>query len=108
VTPFPTKNGKWQVSTGGGGFPRWRRDGRELFYRAPDGKLMAAAIGSQGSAFEVGEVKPLFDINRARADRGYPYDVSADGQRFLVNVLGEESTVEPLTLLINWPAALQR
>jgi Tol biopolymer transport system component len=108
VTPFPTKNGKWQVSTGGGGFPRWRRDGRELFYIAPDGKLMAAAISGHESAFDVGAVKPLFDVSRAQQRRGYPYDVSSDGQRFLVNVVGEESSIEPLTLLINWPAALRR
>ena len=72
--------GPWQVSTAGGSFPRWRRDGKEIFYLAPDGTLMAASVNGRGSAFEVGAVRPLFR-SRARTDQGYAYDVSADGRR---------------------------
>ena len=106
VAPFPGKGGKRQVSTAGGTFPRWRRDGRELFYIAPGGRLMAATVGAQGSGFEVGAVTPLFDT-RARTNLRYPYDVTADGQRFLVNTLGDELSPEPFTLVVNWTAGLR-
>jgi hypothetical protein len=87
-------------------WPRWRRDGKEIFYLAPDNKLMAAPVNGQGSAFEVGVVRPLFDTRR-----GGPrsvYDVSPDGQRFLVNTLAEEAASAPITLVVNWPALLKK
>ena len=84
VAPFPGPGGKWQISTGGGTYPRWRRDGTEIFYLAPDNKLMAATVNGKGSSFEVGTVKPLFETRIVTGIR-YPYDVSADGQRFLIN-----------------------
>jgi eukaryotic-like serine/threonine-protein kinase len=62
VAPFPATGAKWQVSTTGGIYPRWRRDGKELFYRSPDNKLMAASVDAKGSSFEVGTVRPLFDV----------------------------------------------
>jgi len=112
VTSFPDRSGKWQVSTAGGTFSRWRRDGRELFYRAPDNTLMAAAVDGRSAAFQVAGVQPLFQIQPRLATQtgfiGYGYDVSADGQRFLVNSLLEETSVDPLTLLVNWPALLRR
>ncbi|MBI3048045.1 MAG: PD40 domain-containing protein [Acidobacteria bacterium] len=102
VVPFPGPGGKWQVSTAGGNWPRWRRDGREVFYLAPDNRLMAAAVDGQGPAFDVGAVRPLFGT-RARPNRRYMFDVSADGQRFLINTLVEQA-VQPITLVVNWPA----
>jgi eukaryotic-like serine/threonine-protein kinase len=112
VTPFPDRSGKWQVSTAGGHWPRWRRDGKELFYLAPDNTLMAAGVSVQGGAFQVGAVQPLFEIQpRVLAHTGfigYGYDVSADGQRFLVNTLVDEASSDPITLLVNWPALLRR
>ena len=111
VTSFPDRSGKWQVSTAGGTFSRWRRDGRELFYRAPDNTLMVAAVDGRSAAFQVAAVQPLFQIQPRLAALtgfvGYGYDVSADGQRFLVNSLLEETSVDPLTLLVNWPALLR-
>src|SRR6185503_844177 len=62
VAPFPGPSGKRQVSTSGGSFAKWRGDGKELFYRAPNNKLMAAEINGQGATFEVGAVRPLFEI----------------------------------------------
>ena len=59
VTRFPEPLGKWQVSTSGGGFPVWRRDGRELFYRGSDGTLMAVPV-APGSDFAAGAPIPLF------------------------------------------------
>src|SRR5262245_42080692 len=54
VQPFPEPTGKWQVSTGGGTAPRWRADGRELYFIAPDGKLMAAPVAASGLTFQAG------------------------------------------------------
>jgi eukaryotic-like serine/threonine-protein kinase len=111
---FPkTPAGKWQISTGGGTFPRWRRDGKELFYLSAENKLIAVAVNGQGSAFEVGAAHPLFEIRRRPARyRGISsgnYDVSGDGQRFLVNaaVAGQKTTA-PITLVVNWPELLRK
>ena len=89
VAPFPGPGGKWQVSSSGGTSPRWRRDGNEIFYVGPDKKLMAVAVNGKGSTFEVGAVRALFQT-RLTALR-YGYDVSADGQRFLINTLSRTS-----------------
>src|SRR5688500_1735085 len=56
VTSFPGPGASWQVSTGGGNWPRWRRDGREIHYVAPNNRLMAAAVSGQGSTFAIGGV----------------------------------------------------
>ena len=106
VTPFPGPGGKWQVSTAGGDWLRWRRDGKEIFYVAPGGRLMAAAVNGGASAFEVGDVRPLFDP-RGAAPNQWMYDISPDGQRFLVNTLAEEAGSAPITLVVNWPALLK-
>ncbi|MGH9774971.1 MAG: protein kinase domain-containing protein [Candidatus Acidiferrales bacterium] len=108
VSPFPGPGGKWQVSTGGGWFPRWRHDGRELFYVSPDNKIMSAEVKTSGSSFVVGAVQPLFETK--------PYfglftanlfDVTADGQKFVVPY----ETGQPdrtFALVVNWPAVLKK
>lgn len=106
VAPFPGSGGKWQISPAGGSWARWRRDGREIFYLAPDNKLMAAAVNGRGAGFEVGAVQPLFETRPKIARLGY--DVSADGQRFLVNTLVEEATSAPITVVVNWSAGLKK
>jgi len=102
----PPGGGRWQVSTGGGVEPRWRRDGKELFYLAPDRKLIAVEVKA-GANFEAGIPRPLFQTRvfpgRIVAAR---YDVTADGQRFLVNSEVEEG--EAATVILNWPAALKK
>jgi len=107
VAPFPGPGGKRQVSTAGGTLPRWRRDGMEIFYVTLDNKLMAAAVNGKGSSFEVGAVKALFDM-RALSGNRYSYDVSADGQRFLVNTLPAQAASTPITVVLNWTAALKK
>ncbi len=100
--------GQWQVSSGGGLAPRWRGDGRELYYLAPDNRLMAVPVSATGSAVELGAARALFQT-RARTDQRFPYDVTADGQRFLVNTqYQEQATPTPITLVTNWPALLRR
>ena len=89
--------------------PRWRRDGKELFYRTEDGKMMAVPIKTAGG-FEAGAPRMLF---QSSADPLYPnlavpYDVSADGQKFLVNAAMDESRASPITVITNWTAGLQR
>jgi len=86
VTTFPASARKWLVSTGGGFQARWRRDGTELYYLAPDRRLMVAAVNSTATGFEVRGVSPLFDIRLPYAPY-HAYDVTPDGQRFLVNTL---------------------
>ncbi|HEU5182014.1 MAG TPA: protein kinase [Candidatus Polarisedimenticolia bacterium] len=104
VAPFPGPGGNWQVSTGGGTEPRWRRDGKELFYLAPDAKLMSVRI-KEGPGFDAEPPLPLFSIRRREpisSGDSFSYDVSADGQRFLVNTDLRESDSTTLTLLLNW------
>jgi len=109
VASFPGPGGKWQVSTAGGSWPRWRSDAKEIFYLAPDKKLMSAAVNGAGSAFEVGAVRPLFDTRALTiGNTGFMYDVSPDGQRFLVNTLAEQAAPAPITLVVNWRALLNR
>jgi hypothetical protein len=109
VAPFPGPGGKRRVSPTGGGSPRWRRDGNELFYVGPDGKLMAATVQSRGSEFEVGDVRALFSPRIRDQTNGIPYDVTPDGQRFLVNTFVESTrTPTSIELIVNWPALLRR
>ena len=103
VQAFPEPSGKWQVSTGGGTQPRWRADGKELYFIAPDRKLMAVPVAVLGSAFEAGKPVALF-ATRILGGGGQfkpQYAVSRDG-RFLINQVVEESTAAPITLILNW------
>ncbi len=86
VMPFPKSDSKWLVSRAGGFQARWRRDGKELFFMAPDSKLMAAAVNGDGRDFEVSGMKALFEVRFPYAPY-HAFDVAADGQRFLVNSL---------------------
>jgi eukaryotic-like serine/threonine-protein kinase len=105
--PFPGPGGKRQISAGGGELPRWRADNKEIFYVAPDGKLMAAEVSIKGSSIDVGAIRPLgipVILNGP-----YPfYDVAADGQRFLVAAPHEQQSSTPLTLVQNWTALLKK
>jgi serine/threonine protein kinase/Tol biopolymer transport system component len=109
VQSFPKGGGKRQVSTGGGNHPRWRRDGRELFYYAPDGKLMAAPV-ERAESFEVGAVIALFEFRAGNVltSTRAPYAVTADGQRFLINAAVETEPNAPLTVVVNWAAGVKR
>jgi len=95
---------RWQVSANGGAFPRWRRDGKELFYVAPGDEFVGVGVETMGNAFSLSEARPLFRETLAAA--AFPYDVSPDGQRFLVNSFGETET-SPLTLVVNWKELLK-
>lgn len=106
VSPVQGSGGKWQVSTAGGYNPRWRGDGKELYYIAPDLTMMAAQIDGAGSEIRVGAVTPLFP-SHAVSNPDYSYDVTADGQRFLINSLDAEAAA-PVTLVVNWQEGLKK
>jgi len=106
VTSFPSGAGKWQVSRGGGTEPRWRGDGKEIFYIAPNGMLMAVPVNAE-SSFVTGTPQPLFLIHgRAPISSSdiFTYDVAKDGQRFLVNRYVKPEHVQPLTILLSVPS----
>ena len=113
VESFPVPGNKRQVSVGGGVQPRWRRDGKELFYLATDGRLMATPI-SGGQTFTHGEAKPLFKtavIPHGSQSIGLAtyYDVSPEGQRFLCVIpSASDESFAPITVVLNWPAALKK
>jgi Tol biopolymer transport system component len=107
VTRFPGPTGKWPISSNGGNYPRWRADGRELYFIGRDGQLMAAQVSGARDDFSVGDVRPLFDLHPNLSGR-YPYDVSKDGQRVLVNTIVEAAAPSPITLVVNWASALHQ
>jgi eukaryotic-like serine/threonine-protein kinase len=108
VAAFPGPGVKRQISSGGGVLPRWRGDGKELYFVAPDDTLMAATVASSESTFDVTGVRPLFKTRRKLLQNGtgYPYAVSTDGTRFLINTTPEQQAGEPLTVVLNWTAGL--
>lgn len=108
VAPFPGPGSSVLVSTAAGVQPRWRADGREIFYINPtDNTLMAAAVNGRGSSFQVGAVKPLFSVAQRTGTR-YQYDVTPDGKRFLVNfLLRQQELTTPITVVVNWDAGLE-
>ena len=106
VRPFPGPGGQWQVSTAGGKDPRWRPDGTELYYIAPDSRLMAAPIASSGTALQPGLPTALFQPRIAEGGAvvigvRQQYDVAPDG-RFLIKVSVDETTAAPITVITNW------
>jgi Tol biopolymer transport system component len=106
VVPFRGPGGKRQISAAGGDTPRWRRDGKEIFYGGPDRKLMAAEVTVKAGSIEVGQVHPL-GIPDAFRGAGR-YDISLDGQRILAVAESERTASPPLTLVENWTALLKK
>ena len=96
--------GQWQVSTAGGIFPRWRPDGKELYYLGPDGQMMAAPVTATGATLEPGAPVALFATRIVGGGvdnaQGRQYDVARDG-RFLINTVLDDAAL-PITLLQNW------
>ena len=108
VEPFPRTGRKWQISRRGGHKPVWRRDGKELYFLAPDFRFMAAAVETT-SSFRADTPVALFPIvgNPGLFVVGRQYAVSRDGQRFLFN-MRERQTTAPLTVIVNWTSTLQK
>jgi len=110
VTTFPGASGKWQVSRGGGTEPRWRADGKEIFYIGSKTTLTAVSVNSERT-FSTGNPTPLFHSQlRAQVSSTdlFNYDVSKDGQRFLVNRYAKPPQVTPLHIVLNATATSQK
>jgi eukaryotic-like serine/threonine-protein kinase len=107
VQTFPLSDKKWQVSTNGGYEPRWRADGREIYYLSEDRKLMAVAVGA-GPSFDV--PKPLFQtrVSAGVTGNSMHYVPSRDGRRFLVNTQTGDASPTPITVVLNWTAGLKK
>jgi hypothetical protein len=85
----------------------WRRDGKVLFYVAPNRKLMMVEVNPSGQSFDQGIPEPLFEIDVDRYDAPNRYAVSRDGSRFLINVPAEATATQPLTVTLNATGILQ-
>jgi eukaryotic-like serine/threonine-protein kinase len=106
IQPFLRAGGKYQVSRDGGFQPVWRADGKELFYLGADGTMMAVPIDATGQ-FDAGVPQALFPTDTLTIVSP-TYAVTKDGKRFLVNARPQQSSVAPLTVVVNWPAAIQK
>ena len=110
VSAFANPLSKRQISRGGGQEPRWRRDGKELFYLSADAKLMAVPVRI-GGTIEAGPAEVLFQTH-ARQHIGvmdaFSYDVTRDGQKFLINVKVEEPSPAPLSIVLNWTSEIEK
>jgi eukaryotic-like serine/threonine-protein kinase len=112
VRPFLRDGAKYPVSRDGGSHPVWRTDGKELFYLGADGMLMAVPIDATGE-FRGGVPEALFPLRLGALavsynNTGQVYAATKDGQRFLVNARPQQSSVAPLTVVLNWTAAIQK
>ena len=102
VRSFPESRERRQVSSGGGSQPRWRGDGRELFYISPDSKVMAVEVGT-GPPFEAGPAHALFQTRiLPLIEARNHYDAAADGQRFVVNSRRAEDASLPILVVSGW------
>ena len=108
VRSFPASaSQRWQASSNGGNLGRWRHDGRELFYVAPDRMLMAVPVRPNRQGLDFGTPAPLFRLLPSAGPLTYGYDVSHDGQRILTLVPAKAVGGAPLTLIMNWQSALK-
>jgi len=114
VRPFPSGEGVWRISMAGRDQPRWRGDGKELFYSGADGRMMAVpieAVTGPKPSFVPGPPMPLFEshiINTPNTSGPLQYDVTRDGKRFLVVTDNIAGAALPLTVVVNWDAGLKK
>jgi len=106
VQPFPPTGGKWQVSSGGALSPRWREDGRELFYLTPQGEMKVVSVDGARS-FSAGPAHTLFHLEGVHS--GLPgntaYEVTRNGERFLVNFTRRTPPDSSISVILNWAAS---
>jgi hypothetical protein len=107
ITAFPGGGAKWQVSSVGGNAAKWRGDGKEIFYLDPSDNLVAVDVNASSSAVQLGTPHTLFQAIGIQREYG-PFDVSADGKKFLINSGNLKEGSDPFTLVQNWPAELKK
>ena len=105
ATAFPSGEGKWQLSTNGGSFPRWRADGKEIVYLSIDGRMTSVTVDATGPALSISGATMLFEAG-AVPTRGSPFDMSADGKLFVVNRAIVSNVPPSLVVVYNWPQLL--
>lgn len=113
VRPFPAGEPQWRISIAGGEQPRWRADGKELFFVGGDGKMMAVAVKATAGTkpiFEVDAPQALFDarLTAPPVNVVFEYDVTSDGNRFLLDTVGGGSAAPILNVVVNWNAGLRK
>ena len=118
VVSFPAGEGETRISIAGGDQPRWRGDGKELFFVGADGKIMSVAVKAglpsgpdSKASFEPGVPQTLFDVHLPIQGRTtlFEYDVTGDGKRFLLDALGGGfASPPPLTVVVNWDTAAKK
>jgi hypothetical protein len=107
IDTFPERRRKTPISTGGGQYPAWGVGGRELYYVSPNFKPMVVSVKLGPDSADVSAPPELFPL--PAVDTGFsPYEVTPDGQRFLVRATPPQQVAEPLTVIINWPALLRK
>ena len=113
---FPSTGQRWQVSSAGGSQPRWRRDGKELFFISPAATLMSVAITLGPESASIESPKALFQnrdvlgtaADATATDNYFTYDVTADGKRFLVTASDFGAAPKSITVVSNWPAMVTK
>ena len=106
IQPFPDPNKKWQISTAGGSGPRWGPGGREIYFLAPDNKLMVVDLKTTADGLQPSTPRVLFEMPALEKSMNTPYDVTPDGKRFLVLAIPKRTS--PLTVISNWQALLKK
>jgi eukaryotic-like serine/threonine-protein kinase len=106
ITAFPGAGAKWQVSTGGGDLPAWRKDGRELYFLDPSHNLVAVDVSAFVNSIKLGIPHALFRL--PGLNDSWHFVPTADGQKFVVDVVNTRESPEPFTLVQNWTADLKK
>jgi Tol biopolymer transport system component len=103
VRPFPGPGRRWQVSTEGGLWAHWRKDGSEIYYQATSGQVMAVPVERRGEGLSFGAPSPMFELDPQESN--FRFSPTADGERFLTIERAGAQAPEPLTVVVNWTAA---
>ena len=106
VQQFPGPGGKWQVSANGGLEPHWSADGKTMYFRSPDSKIMTVSVDA-GANFEAGVPQPLFSAPLLPGQRRNDFVVTKDGQKFLILAPVGKESLAPMILILHWPSALK-
>jgi Tol biopolymer transport system component len=109
VTSFPDAAGQWQISTNGGDAPRWRADGKELFFISGD-RFVATEVVPRADRFDSGALRQLFEIHVPAPQLGTrsTYAPTRDGQRFLFNTWDAKAALSPIVVVVNWPETMAK
>jgi hypothetical protein len=108
VAPFPQASTKVRISTGGGARPRWTGDSRSIVYATPDQKAVVAALSESAIGLQVEGMRELFSLQGVVGGLRYIWDMTADGQRFLVSRQPDNRAQAEITVILNWTNLLRK